>query len=139
MNQTSAIIQFADLLDKVGTVQTDSAQFKAALQSLLAYATPAASTTNTFTGTLALDCVGGTYWPDLAQTGAITITPGVDSKVGGIDRVKITANGSAITLDAAYTWKNLGSDEISTTLNDVMILIVNKVGDTYLEYTVKLN
>lgn len=95
--------------------------------------------TPAFAGELALNNPLGTYWPNFAQAGALVITVGEDAEVGGNDRVKITADGNTITLDPAYTWKNIGSDSIGVVAGNVNILMVNMVSATEIEYAVKLN
>lgn len=92
-----------------------------------------------FAGELALNNPLGTFWPDLAQAGAIAITVGEDAEIGGCDRVKITANGDAITLDGGYTWNNIGTDAISIVNNDINIIICLMVSATEINYCVKVN
>lgn len=76
-----------------------------------------------FSGELSLNNPLGTLWNDLAQTGAINITVGQDAEEGGCDSVRIVSNGSAITLDAAFTWINMGSDSLGANLADVNEII----------------
>lgn len=92
-----------------------------------------------FAGELALNNPLGTFWPDYAQTGALELTVGEDAEIGGCDRVKITANGSAITLSGLYTWKNIGSTAIDTTAAAVNVIMVLMVSTTEMNYTVKVN
>lgn len=77
----------------------------------------------TFAGTLAMNNPIGTVWPNFAQSGALTITVDEDAVVGGTDSLRITADGNTITLDAAFTWVNVGSDSIGTTAGNVNELI----------------
>lgn len=75
-------------------------------------------------------------WPDLVQTGAITFSEGPNAVVGGCDRIKITANGSAINVPGG--WVNVGSAPISTTNGDVNRIIVTKSASE-IQYAVKVN
>lgn len=103
---------------------------------------------STFTNELALNNPIGTIWPNVNQSGALEITVGNDAMPGGCDSVRIVADGNAITLDADFTWVNIGSDSIGTTAADVneliffakFLTITNGVvtGGTIL-YSVKLN
>jgi len=76
-----------------------------------------------FAGELALNNPIGTIWPDYVQAGALAISVGNDAQPGGCDSLRITADGNTITLDAALTWVNIGSDSIGTTAADVNELI----------------
>jgi hypothetical protein len=91
-----------------------------------------------FLGQFRLDNLSGTYWNDYSQTGALELSAKNDGIVGGSDRVKITANGSAITFSSNYTWVNVGTDSITATLNTVNLITVWKVSKTELNYVVKI-
>ena len=78
----------------------------------------------------------GCYWDDYTQTGAITFTVGGSSAVGGGDRIKVAANGGAITFDSAYTWVNLNGTSVSVTPGTSNIFYFMKVGATKIEYSV---
>lgn len=78
----------------------------------------------------------GTFWADYTQTGVITITPGGYSVLGGADRIKIAANGSAINFDTAYTWVNINATSVSVVNGTSNIFYFIKVSDTRIEYTV---
>lgn len=78
---------------------------------------------STFAGTLALNNPIGTIWPNYNQSGALEITVDEDAVPGGSDSIRIVADGNAITLDADFTWVNIGSDSIGTTAADVNELI----------------
>lgn len=88
-----------------------------------------------FTGEAALNNPLGTYWPDLAQSGALVLSEGTDAEVGGCDQVKITADGSGITVPGA--WVNVGTDEIDTTAAAVNRLIIVKT-QTEIQYVNKV-
>lgn len=90
-----------------------------------------------FTGTVDLSNPYGTYWNDYVQTGTLNITNGPRGQIGGADRLKITSNGSAINLPA--NWVNVGSVAISTVAADVNRIVVVKVSDLEINYTVKVN
>lgn len=103
----------------------------------------------TFAGTLAFNNPIGTIWPDYNQSGALAIGVDQDAMPGGCDSIRIVADGNTITLDAAFTWVNVGSDDIGTTAADVneLIFFVKRLttnsagtitGGTIL-YSVKLN
>lgn len=92
-----------------------------------------------FTGQFRLTDPIGTFWNDYTQTGALQLTAANDGVIGGGDRIRITADGSAITFSSNYTWVNVGTDAVSTTLNDVNVMLVWKVSDTELNYVVKVN
>lgn len=92
-----------------------------------------------FAGELALNNPLGTFWPDYVQAGALALMVGEDAEIGGCDLIKITADGNAITLDPAYTWKNIGSDSISVVVAAINILLILKVNNTEINYTVKIN
>jgi hypothetical protein len=70
-----------------------------------------------FTGVLDLSTPFGTFWNDYVQTGALAITVGGYSQVGGCDALKITANGSAITFPGNFV--NIGTAVISTVASDI--------------------
>lgn len=89
-----------------------------------------------FSGTFALDALGGNFYNDLTQSGALPLAVGGSAIVGGSDCVKITANGSAITVPGA--WINVGGDAISTTNGAINRIIVTKtVSEIW--FTVKVN
>ncbi|NHM08012.1 hypothetical protein G4D82_12325 [Flavobacterium sp. CYK-4] len=88
-----------------------------------------------FSGVFALNRKGPDYYDDHAQSGALTLSIGVSAIVGGIASVKITANGSGIT--GFSSWKNLGSDSISTANGVINHIIVRKT-ETEIQYTVKV-
>lgn len=90
-----------------------------------------------FTGQVDLSTPFGTFWDDYTQSGALTITNSSDAVVGGCDRLKITSDGSAITLPS--DWVNVGSTAISAVLNDVNRLFIVKVSSTEINYSVKVN
>jgi hypothetical protein len=102
-----------------------------------------------FNGNLALNNPIGTIWPNYAQAGALQISVDTDAVLGGCDNLRIVADGNAITLNPAFTWVNIGSDNIGTTLADVNELIffakaltVNGQGQVTggtILYTCKLN
>lgn len=80
--------------------------------------------TNVFTGEFALNNPMGTYWTDHEQDAELELSAGADAEVGGIDYVKITANGDGITVPGA--WKNQGTVEIDETDTAVNHIYVNK-------------
>lgn len=92
-----------------------------------------------FAGELALNNPLGTFWPDFAQAGALELTVGEDAEIGGCDRVKITADGNAITLSGSYTWTNIGADSIDSAVGQVNVLVILMVSLTEINYTVKVN
>jgi hypothetical protein len=77
-----------------------------------------------FTGQFALNNTVVTEWNDLAQTGFLTLSEGPNSKLGGIDQVKITANGSGISVPG--TWVNVGNASIDPTNGVVNRIIIYK-------------
>lgn len=81
------------------------------------------SSRSSFTGALSLCNSAGTIWSNHTQTGALAITVGSGAKVGGEDSIRIISNGSAITLDAAFTWTKVSTDSIGTSNNDVNELL----------------
>lgn len=87
---------------------------------------------------LALNNPLGTFWPDYVQTAALEISPGEDAEVGGADNITIIASGDGITLDAGYTWTNVGSDEIDTTDTAINELLFLKKSETEIIYTCKI-
>jgi len=89
-----------------------------------------------FAGVLRLTTPFGTFWDDYIQVGALTITTSGQAEIGGVDRIKITSNGSAITLPSTFT--NVGTDSISTSVGAQNILYVVKTGDNAYDYTVKV-
>lgn len=95
--------------------------------------------TPTFNGTLCFNNPLGTYWDDYNQSGALVITVGEDAEVGGCDRVKVIADGNTITLDPAYSWKNIGADAIGEMAGDTNIFWFIRISPTEIEYSVKLN
>lgn len=112
-------------------------------QDLSSYATTSAVNTQVnavqpgaFDGTFALDKLGGNFYNDLAQSGALTLAVGGSAIVGGGDCVKITANGSAITVPGA--WINVGGDSISIVNGAInRITVMKTVSEIW--YTVKVN
>ena len=89
-----------------------------------------------FSGAFALTSgIGGEYTP-LIQTGALTFSAGGSAVNGGIDSVKITANGSAITV--LGSWINIGSDNISI-VNGAVNRIMVRQYQNEIWYTVKVN
>lgn len=76
-----------------------------------------------FAGTFLLTNPLGTLWNDLAQSGALVFSENANALVGGVDQVKIIADGNTITVPGA--WKNVGNDEITIsagTINRMMVL-----------------
>lgn len=90
--------------------------------------------TNNFAGEFALNNPLGTYWNNKVQAGALALSEGSDSEVGGFDRVKITADGSGITVPGA--WVNIGAGAIDTTNGAVNIIRVWKVANSEVNYDV---
>ncbi len=89
-----------------------------------------------FSGAFALTSgIGGEYTP-LTQTGALTFSVGGSAVNGGIDSVKITANGSAITVPGG--WINIGSDTISI-VNGAINRIMVRQYQNEIWYSVKVN
>jgi hypothetical protein len=88
-----------------------------------------------FSGAFALNNTVGTYWPAIAQSGAMVLTIGSEAEVGAFERVKITADGSGITLSGAVTWINVAG-AIDDSLGAVNIIEVRKVSATEIEYRV---
>lgn len=91
----------------------------------------------TFTGEFVLNNPFGTFWLDYTQTGNLVFTVSANAQIGGADRIKLTANGGTITLPS--NWVNVGSTAISTTPGDVNRLVVMKVADNEVNYSVKVN
>ena len=72
----------------------------------------------------------------LVQSRALTLAVGGSAIVGGGDCVKITANGSAITVPGA--WINVGGDSISIVNGAInRITVMKTVSEIW--YTVKVN
>lgn len=97
-----------------------------------------ANTPGGFKGQFRLDNPLGSFWNDYTQSGALVLSAHNDGVIGGGDRVRIIADGNTITLSSNYTWVNIGTDSISTTLNAINIIYVVKVSATELNYTVKV-
>lgn len=95
------------------------------------------ATIEDFDGVFKLDNTtpGRSYNP-LVQTGAIALSEGPNAQVGAVDTVKITANGSAITVPGA--WVNVGTDSITITNGTVNRIMVCKLVDE-IQYKVKVN
>lgn len=91
--------------------------------------------TTQWAGVFELDNPLGTFYPDLAQAGALVLSEGSNSVVGGCGRVKITADGNTITVPGA--WVNVGTDSIDTTAAAVNLIIVLKVSTTEINYVCK--
>lgn len=91
-----------------------------------------------FGGQFKLTNPDGTYWSDYTQTGALELSAKNDGVVGGSDRVKILANGSAITFSSNYTWVNVGTDAVSASNGVTNLFVVWKVSETELNYVVKI-
>ena len=89
-----------------------------------------------FSGTFALDSLGGNFYNDLTQVGALTFTAGGSAIVGGSDCVKITANGSAITIPGTFI--NVGGESISIVNGAINRITVIKTASE-IWYTVKVN
>lgn len=89
-----------------------------------------------FTGVFALNNPYGMFWNDHAQTAAITFSVGGAPVIGGCDRVKITANGSAITVPP--NWVNIGTDVIDTTNGKINIIYAIQAPSGQVDYSVKL-
>lgn len=94
------------------------------------------SFTAIFTGEFLLTNPLGTIWNDLVQTGALVLSVSTHAIVGGVDEIKITANGSAITVPGS--WVNIGSDNISIVASDVNRIMVTKSASE-IQYVVKVN
>ena len=88
------------------------------------YYEPNCSSQGAFSGAFALDNIIGGFYDDLAQAGALVLSEGANSVLGGCDQVKITADGNTITVPGA--WRNLGSTAISTTVGAVNVITVIK-------------
>ena len=89
-----------------------------------------------FTGEFSLNStVGGEYTP-LSQSGALTLSIGSSAVKGGIDSIKITANGSAITVPGS--WINVGGEAISTTSGAVNRIMVRQYQNE-IWFTCKVN
>lgn len=90
-----------------------------------------------FSGAFALSNAtrGGEYTP-LAQSGALTLSVGASAVTGGVDSVKITSNGSAITVPGG--WINIGSDSISV-VNGAVNRIMVRQYQNEIWYTVKVS
>lgn len=82
-----------------------------------------------FSGTFALtDSLCGGVYSDLIQTEGLTLAVGLNPVLLGIDYVKITANGTALSVPG--TWKNMGSVSISTNNGDVnRITVINMANE----------
>ena len=91
--------------------------------------------TGIFAGEFLLNSELGTIWNDLTQTGALTLSESPWSQVGGIDEVKITANGSGITVPGS--WINVGSDAIDPANGKINRLMVKKTASE-IQYVVKV-
>lgn len=91
-----------------------------------------------FTGQFRLSNPVGVFWNDYVQTAALEFTAANDGIIGGGDRLKLTANGDAITFSSNYTWTNIGTDAISIVASDINIILVWKVSQTELNYVVKV-
>lgn len=91
-----------------------------------------------FTGQFILSNLVGTFWNDYTQTGVLELSAANDGIIGGGDRVKLLANGSAITLSSNYTWVNVGTDDISIVNGNTNVIFVWKVSSTELNYVVKV-
>lgn len=89
-----------------------------------------------FSGTFALDSLGGNFYNDLTQVGALTFAAGGSAIVGGSDCVKITANGSAITIPGTFI--NVGGESISIVNGAINRITVMKTASE-IWYTVKVN
>jgi len=89
----------------------------------------------TFSGEFPLTSIGNGVFDNLTQAGSLTLSVGVSALVGVSDYVKITANGSAITVPDA--WINVGSDSISTTNGAINRIIVTTTTNE-IWYTVKV-
>jgi hypothetical protein len=89
-----------------------------------------------FSGTFALDALGGNFYNDLTQVGALTFAAGGSAIVGGSDCVKITANGSAITIPGTFI--NVGGESISIVNGAINRITVMKTASE-IWYTVKVN
>lgn len=94
-----------------------------------------ANFTGIFTGEFILNNPLGCFWEPLTQTGAIALSESSYSEIGGCDNVRITANGSAITVPGS--WVNMGTDSISTTAAAINDITVIKKADR-IEYIVKV-
>lgn len=86
----------------------------------------------TFTGEFALNNPLGTYWSDHVQNGALILSEGVDSEIGGKDRIRLIADGSGIDIPAE--WINVGVDAISEADGDINIIEIVKVSDSEINY-----
>lgn len=89
-----------------------------------------------FTGVFNLNNPYGMFWNDYTQIGALTFTVGGAPIIGGCDRVKITANGSAITVPS--NWVNIGTDAIDTTNGAINILYAVQAPSGQVDYVVKV-
>jgi hypothetical protein len=89
-----------------------------------------------FSGVFNLDTPFGTFWNDYVQTGVLNLSVSGRARVGCTDRVKITANGSAINVPAEFT--NVGTDAISTVNGTTNTIYVVKTGDNSYDYVVKV-
>lgn len=88
-----------------------------------------------FTGVFHLNRYADDFYDPLVQTANLPLSIDAGAIVGGIAKVKITANGSAIT--GYGTWIRQSSDDITTTNGAVMDLIVQKT-PTEIHYSVKI-
>ena len=135
LDETKAF-PFAQLKDGNGDAWADQATFEAWATSNLGKPSAGDSAdAGTFTGAFALSSTTPQYYDDYTQSGALTLSIGGSSVLGGIAKVKITANGS--TIDGFASWKNLGGDTITNTNGAVNYIIVNKT-KTEIHYTVKV-
>ena len=120
------------------TTESATYQYNGATWNALIEAIPTeAIERGIFSGEFALSNAvrGGEYTP-LTQTGALTLSAGVNAVNGGIDTVKITANGSAITVPGG--WINIGSDSISV-VNGAVNRIMVRQYQSEIWYAIKVN
>jgi hypothetical protein len=89
-----------------------------------------------FDGEFALTNPLGHLYPDHIQTGALALSESDNAQPGGCARVKIIANGDAITVPGS--WVNVGTDAIDTTVTVENILFVLKVSATEVNYVCKI-
>ena len=135
LDETKAF-PFAQLKDGNGDAWADQATFEAWATSNLGKSSAGDSANaGVFAGEFALSSLTPEYYNDLAQSGSLALSIGASAVVGGSAYAKITANGSAISGFA--TWKNLGSDTISTTNGAINHIIVTKTVSDII-YTVKV-
>lgn len=86
-----------------------------------------------FNGVFSLAKIGGTYYNDLTQTGSLTLSS-TGAVLGGFAVVRLTANGSSITPDAA--WENVGAESLSTTNGVINFITIQKTANKIV-YAVK--